>query len=292
MDVLDAIPAVFGLLEWPKAAAVQALEEGGWALLRSLEEDPRRMRLTTRDKTWLLPRISSPLQGQVQLDKGGQVRVRIPRLYAESGGRLLAYGWGCPDALEAEAQALQPLLEALGVTGLEEALAHLPLLREGEALYREGYFLGRRRRWYLRRGAFLLPPGEELRLYEEGQLSFSAPGGEGRLEVRGAVGEDGIYVFRNLQVVWKGNTVFHTALFRDPPFGASLFEPASLGFALQGAAEHSLSLMPLELTPRFAYCRALFRGLVRAVDPLGALRKNALWEEAEGEAAMAALSRL
>ncbi len=118
-------------------------------------------------------------------------------------------------------KAFRPLLEAMGLSGLEEALRALPELKEGEVRTQGGYVLARRGRssvgslWALGRGglfgnplpdgAFLVGGRVDLHYPEDLKISFDVEvrvEGEGGLKTRLAVR------VKELKVRWGGEAVF------------------------------------------------------------------------------------
>jgi hypothetical protein len=118
------------------------------------------------------------------------------------------------------ASAFRPLFDAMGLSGLEEALRALPELKGGQVRTQGGYVLARRRSssgslWALGRGdllgnplldaAFLVGGRVDLHYPEDLKISFDVEvrvKGEGSLETRLAV------EIKELKVRWGGETVF------------------------------------------------------------------------------------
>jgi len=119
------------------------------------------------------------------------------------------------------ASAFRPLFDAMGLSGLEEALRALPELKKGEVRTQGPYVLARRKRssigslWALGRGdlfgnplldrAFLVGGRVDLHYPEDLKISFDVEvrvKGEGSLETRLAV------EIKELKVRWGGETVF------------------------------------------------------------------------------------
>jgi len=119
------------------------------------------------------------------------------------------------------ASAFRPLFDAMGLSGLEEALRALPELKEGEVRTQGPYVLARRRGsstgslWALGRGglfgnplldrAFLVGGRVDLHYPEDLKISFDVEvrvEGEGSLETRLAV------EIKELKVCWGGEAVF------------------------------------------------------------------------------------
>ncbi len=117
-------------------------------------------------------------------------------------------------------KAFRPLLEAMGLSGLEEALRALPELKEGEVRTQGGYVLARRGRssvrslWALGRGglfgnplldrAFLVGGRVDLHYPEDLKISFDV-----KVEVEGEGDLAKLAVeIKELKVRWGGEAVF------------------------------------------------------------------------------------